>query len=156
MRFWENLATLRNFGFGCGISKVSFRICGIFENKNDNHDWYRYCVFKQANDWKQMLRNAINILKLNKATINKCTDMKIIWMCKYIDIWLLLNWKRNIKCCNTTRDIQILIRIYQVIACAFQMSKQNKYVRKIASLSNGFSFLFLFHHGELIVYWLLY
>ena len=29
---------MRNFGFGGGISKISFRICGIFKNKNDNHD----------------------------------------------------------------------------------------------------------------------
>ena len=37
MVFGQNFATLLNFGFGCGISKMSFRIRGIFKNKNDIH-----------------------------------------------------------------------------------------------------------------------
>ena len=103
--------------------------------------------FKQINDSGQMLRNAINILKINKATNNKCTEIKIIWIHTNTDRRLLLNWKRN-KHCNTTRDIQILLRFCKVVV--FQTSKQNEYVRKIASLANGFSFLFVFHHGELV------
>ena len=65
---------------------------------------------------------------------------------------VLFNWKRNIKYCNTTRDIQILLIIRICNSMVFQMSKQNEYVRKIVSLFNVVSFLSVLHHVELRVY----